>query len=219
MDVEPRWPKKGDNPFLVKAADLSSPTWAALHWLESLNVDDSFLADAFKEAGDKVIRELSRGERYEHAERFFLPIAYLYRHSLELRMKKVISLAIELQLIEKEKKLSGILRGHNLHRLWNCVKKVAKAYWPNGPQEDLNAAGRIIQEFHNIDKSGQNLRYSKDLSGHSSLEKLPESVELTHLQDVFNAIFNFLHGCETGLAYEIEMRSEMLSDFCDDVYG
>lgn len=58
-----RWPKKGANPFLVKSADPNSPTWASLHWLASLNIDDSFFATAFKEAGHKIIKELSRAQR------------------------------------------------------------------------------------------------------------------------------------------------------------
>jgi hypothetical protein len=90
MDQAARWPKKGDNPFLAAAADLSSSTWAALHWLASRNVGDSFLAQSFKEAGDKIVKELSHGEDLEHGEKFFLPIAYLYRHSLELKMKGII---------------------------------------------------------------------------------------------------------------------------------
>ena len=165
MDQETRWPKKGDNPFLTAAADLSSSTWAALHWLASRNVGDSFLAQSFKEAGDKIIKELSRGEDREHGEKFFLPIAYLYRHSLELKMKTVIRQGIRLQLVEKNKKISDVLGRHNLFRIWGAVKRVLQAYWPDGPQDDLDAAEQIIVKFHEIDKSGQNLRYSRDQSG------------------------------------------------------
>jgi len=36
MDEEFRWPNKGDNPFLVTAVELGSPTWASLSWLASM---------------------------------------------------------------------------------------------------------------------------------------------------------------------------------------
>lgn len=219
MDDEFRWPKKGDNPFLVKAVEPNSPTWASLHWLASLKVDDSFFAKAFKEAGDKIVRELTRDEDSQHPDMFFMPIAYLYRHSLELKMKEIVRLGIKLELLKEDKKVPDVLGGHSLHQLWNLVRKIAEAYWPDGSQNDLNAAERIIQELHNIDKSGQSLRYSKDLSGKSTLEKLPDSVQLTHLQDVFQAIFNFLDGCEAGLDHAIEMRNEMLSYYGDDNFG
>ena len=125
MDREPRWPKKGDNPFLATTADLSSSTWAALHWLASRNIGDSFLAQSFKEAGDKIVKELSRGEDSEHGEKFFLPIAYLYRHSLELKMKGIVRQGIRLQLVKKNKKISDVLGRHNLFRIWGAVKRVS----------------------------------------------------------------------------------------------
>ena len=214
-----RWPKKGDNPFLVKAADPNSPTWTSLHWLASWQVDDSFFASAFKDAGDKIVKELDRGEDFQHPDMFFLPVAYLYRHSLELKMKEVIKLGIRLELIEQDEKLSSALKDHKLHHLWNYVRKTIEGHWPDSPKEDLNAAGRIVQEFHNIDKSGQGLRYSKNLSGESTLEALPQSVQLTHLQDVFEAIFNFLDGCETGLDDAIDMRNELLNYYSDDFFS
>jgi len=216
MDDEFRWPKKGDNPFLVKAVDPDSPTWASLHWLASLRVDDSFFARAFKEAGDKIVGELTRANTFQHADMFFMPIAYLYRHSLELKMKEIVRRGIGLELIPKDEKTSEALEDHNLHQLWNFIKKVVEAHWPDGSKNDIDATGRIVQEFHNIDKSGQSLRYSKDLSGRSTLDKLPKSVQLTHVRDVFEAVFNFFDGCEAGLDHAIEMRNEMLDYYGED---
>jgi len=219
MDEKTRWPKKGDNPFLARSADPSSPTWASLHWFASLKVDDAFFATAFKQAGDKIIKELSRGEDPRHCDRLFMPIAYLYRHSMELKMKEIIRLGIRLELIEKDERLTDVLKDHNLHHLWNSVRIVVEAYWPDGSQNDLNAAERIVQEFHQIDKSGQILRYSKDQAGNSTLEKLPKSVQLTHLQEVFEAVFNLLDGCEAGLDHAMDIRNEMLSYYHNDLPG
>lgn len=213
MDEELRWPKKGDNPFLVKGADPKSPTWTSLRWLTSLDVDDTFFAHAFKEAADKIINELSRGDDPWHPDKFFMPIAYLYRHGLELQLKQLIKMGITLEFIKRDDNVSAALVDHKLHQLWNIARKIIEYYWPEGPKEDVNAAGRIIQEFHNIDKSGQILRYSEDVSGKKTLGCLPESVQLTHLKDVMDAVFNFLEGCQAGLHHELEMRNEMLSEF------
>jgi hypothetical protein len=97
--------------------------------------------------------------------------------------------------------------------------KLLKAIGLMTIKNDLNAAGRIIQEFHNIDKSGQNLRYSKNRNGNYTLKDMPESVELTHLKDVFEAVFNFLDECEMGLSEAVDMRNEILSEFSSDHYG
>lgn len=218
MDEEYRWPMKGDNPFLVKAIDPNSPTWASIHWLSSLNFDDSFFGSAFKEAGDKIIKELSRGEDWQPPDQFFLPIAYLYRHGLELKLKNLIRMGMELNYIESGDNVLTTLKFHNLHQLWNYVRIIIEKSWPEGQKKDINAAGRIIQEFHKIDKSGQNLRYSEDKSGNKTLEKLPKFVQLTHLQDVINAVFNFLDGCEAGLDHELETRNDMKDYYCDNDY-
>ncbi len=212
MNEEIRWPKKGDNPFLVKCADPNSPTWASLHWLVSLNINDSFFANAFKEAADKIIKELSRGEEPWNHDTIFMPIAYLYRHSLELKMKHLIEMGINLDLLEKDEKVSSALKSHKLYQLWNYVRQVVERNWPEGPKEDLNAAERIIQEFHNIDKTGQSLRYSEDSSGKKSLDGFPKFVQLTDLNDVVDAVFNLLEGCEAGFDHALEIRNDMLRD-------
>jgi len=200
LTKEYRWPKKGDDPFLAKSADPNSPTWASLQWLVSMRVDDTLLADAFKEAGDKVVEELSRGKEGEHPDMYFLPIAYLYRHALQLKMKRIIRLGIKLYLVELDENLEASLEKHKLHQLWNFTREVIEGYWPKSAKEDLNAAGKIVQEFHKIDKSGQRLRYTKDKDGKSTLAVLPESVQLTHLRDVFEAVFNYLDSIEAGLS-------------------
>ena len=159
MEEDFRWPKKGDDPFLVKAIEPNSPTWVSLKWLASLKVDDSFFATAFKEAGDKIIKELSRGEDSLEPDKFFMPISYLYRHSLELKIKQLIRLGIKLDLLKQDKKVSSALESHKLHPLWNYARKIVEEYFTGDQKEDLDAAEKIIQEFHKIDKSGQNLRY------------------------------------------------------------
>ncbi len=211
MDDAHRRPKRGDNLFLVKTVEPDSPTWAALHFLASLSINDSFLAEAFKEAGDRIVEDLVRANTYEPAHKFFMPIAYLYRHSLELKMKEVVRLGIDLQLIPDDEKTAKTLVDHNLHKLWNLVRKAVEAYWPNDPDSDVGSAERIVLEFHKIDETGQNLRYSKDKSGKNTIDGLPKTVQLTHVKGVFEAIFNFLDGVEGGFNHAIEVRNEMSS--------
>lgn len=208
MEENFRWPKKGDNPFRVKFADRNSPTWASPHWLSFQDFNDSFLAGAFKEAGDKIIKELSRGEDTTHPDKFFIPIGYLYRHSLELKMKHLIRLGIKLGLTKEDEKLSSVLKIHNLCKLWNYVKNILEKHWPDGPKKDINAVEGVIQKFHKIDKSGQNLRYSKNSSMENTLKSLPESVQLMSMQNIFDATFRLLSGCTDALENELELIQE-----------
>jgi hypothetical protein len=193
-----RWPKKGDDPFLTKYSDPKSPTFIYLDWLTSAQISDSLIASAFKDAADKIINELRRKSR-NHPDIYFFPIMYLYRHCLELKIKEIIRLGIRLLLIEKDDKAIKTLNGHKLHPLWNLARCVIQSYWNNTPKNDIDATGRIIQEFHKIDKSGQLFRYARDTSGKNRHNQMPESIELIHVKDIFDAAYNFLDGCEAGL--------------------
>jgi len=98
MKLEFAWPRKGDHPFIEGNFESQSPTWVDLKWLEGY-LNDSVMADAFRESGDKIIKDLERKENPRHSDVLFMPIAYLYRHSLELQMKQVIRLGIRVGAI------------------------------------------------------------------------------------------------------------------------
>ncbi len=209
-----RWPQKGDNPFLVKIANLRSPTWASLKWLTtSFNVDDSSLALAFKECADKIINDLEQGTNYKHPDIYFIPIGYLYRHSLELKMKQIIRLALNLDLIKKDKKIIECLEGHSLHPLWNYVKISTVKFWPEGPKHELDAVEKTIQSFHKLDKSGQNLRYTKNSKGQPTLKNLPDSIDLVHCRDVFDGVFNLLDGCQDAFDDAFQTMCDVARDY------
>lgn len=152
MDIKIRWPKKGDRPFIP--GNPMSPTWASIRWLSALDINDSIFSMAFKEAGDKIVKEIFRDEDGIPADIYFMPVAYLYRHSLELKLKEIIRLGCDLALLEREKKLLSVLKNHSLHPLWNYVRKIIEKHWPNDETSDLDKAWLIIQEFHKIDKDG-----------------------------------------------------------------
>ncbi len=215
MDVkfEIRWPSKGDNPFPSKSENPNSKTWCSLDWMANFNIDDSSYAEAFKSAGDKIISELARGEDVIHPDMYFFPIVYLYRHCLELKMKEIIRLGAVLELISQSKKMQEVLDSHNLHALWNKVKATITKYWPNGPKDELLSAEKIILDFHKVDEDGQTVRYSRDKKGNRTIDQMPSSVQLLNLKDVFEAIYNFLDGCEEGLEDGRQTRNEMMQDF------
>ncbi len=197
MDEEFRWPKKGDILFPKNAFDPHSPTWVNLEWLAGWVYDDSLYAQGFKEAGDKIIKELSRGEDGRHPDMFFIPIAYLYRHSLELSMKQIIGLGVGLEFIAEDEGVRYALKHHDLNKLWYYVRKIAEE---GSAQDELDAVGRVIQAFHAIDKSGQNLRYSKKLSGEKTIKDYPQFVRLDELQKVVAGVFNFLQAGDSYLS-------------------
>lgn len=212
--TEAPWPKRGDNPFKVTGPDLRSSTWTSLRWLAGTWFDDSALSDAFKTVADKAICELKRGEDIRHPDALFLPIAYLHRHSIELKLKALINTGLQLKLEELTEKTQECLTGHSIHNLWTIVRRMLKTFWPNGPDADLNAAEGIVVAFHKIDRSGQKLRYTRDLQGNQTLSDLPESSDLLHVQSTLEALHNMLAGCQGDFSDALDNLNDMRSNYC-----
>ena len=118
-----RWPKAGDNPFLVAGSDENRSTLANLGWLLHFRTDDSMLAEGFKEAADMIVQKLQRGKNSKHPDIYFFPVAYLYRHSFELQMKDLLRLALKLKLIENSGPLERAMQDHRLAGLWHHATK------------------------------------------------------------------------------------------------
>ena len=209
MTSELRRPKKGDNPFFTKSKDYYTKTWVNIAWFRSfpkINTQ-SHIADAFKESGDIIINDLKINKYHSHPDKYFFPIAYLYRHAIELKLKCLIKIGIDLGLLTKDNRIIDSLKKHELYKLWNYAKEAIVKFWPDGTKSDLQIVESIIQQLHNIDPSGQNLRYIKNISGENTLEKMPDSIELLTFQEVIDGLYNFLKDCQFGFEAEEEARA------------
>ena len=94
-----------------------SPTWIYLH---GVRFEDHDYAAAYREAKDRLVRQLTRDRRIHFSPDLFMPILYLYRHSLELELKNLLRFGSG--LLHGDEKLSNALGQHNLYDLWNYVK-------------------------------------------------------------------------------------------------
>ena len=170
---------------------------------------DALLADAFKKSADAILSQIEASKISEHPDIYFFTISYLYRHAIELYLKQLIQHGIELSILGEDEKLKEIIGNHKLYPLWNKTRKVLEEVWPEGDQNDLKNAERLIQEFHEIDETGQNLRYLRDKQGNPTTEKLPERVDLKVLRETCNGLFSFLDSCDAGLSAFIDSQNDM----------
>ena len=196
------WPGKNDKAF---TEGVYGPTQACLEWLQHCEIDWA-MAEGFKEAADKVVDDLASGTNLEHPDKFFFPVACLYRHGLELYLKDLIHDGMELGIIEEDNEIQELLNSHNLHVLWYRVRFVLEEVWPDGDRDDLTSVERIILQFHCVDPSGQRTRYSKDKKGKSYSERLPQRVDLKQLKKVAEGLFTFLSACKHGLGEAMDWQ-------------
>lgn len=194
------WPSADDVAF------ASGPGFrnADVSWLRRV-VDDEALADGFKRMGDYAVAALEQGIETSH-ERVFLPIAYAYRHSIELALKSLLRRAEQLELADD---VAAVLGGHDLGTLWARVRQALEKFFAGDDPAPLLAAERIVLEFTRLDPSGQSFRYARDKKNRSQLESAPSHVDLIELKRVMAGLSNFLDGCASSFGVAIDNLNEM----------
>lgn len=197
------WPHRGQKPFLPGESPYTN---CDLKWLSILSSGEALMAEGFKLAADRVVESLESGSDRRHPDQYFYPVAYLYRHFLELEMKCVYTDAMRLL---REKPDRSLLTSHNLYQLWDSTRAVLERLFPEEPKGTLADTGRIIEQFHALDKTGQAFRYSTDTKGRPHLKKAPRMVDLANLRNVVACLAAFFDGVDGALGALYDARHMM----------
>ena len=140
-------------------------------------------AEVFKAGADRLIEvRLSKTYR-EDRDVMLLPIVYLYRHAIEVRLKEIIRLGIARKFFEKSE----------VENLWTQVRRLLDDCFAKEDPAPTDAVGEIIMEIHEADPFDQAFRYDRDRDGKPHRhETLPDAMGVEHLRDVTNAVWNYL---------------------------
>jgi hypothetical protein len=158
---------------------------------------ENTIANGFKEAADAVIAHASENPR--HPDQFLFPVGFLYRHALEVKLKRICRMAATLHNVTPP---SGLLHQHGLAQLWRFAKPLIVQTWPKARPEDvaeLDFAERVIDEFDQIDSNAQAFRYVTDRKGKENLTAFPDQVTLEHIQQTISTVYELLDGIDMGL--------------------
>lgn len=200
------WPGNKDKVF-----EEITPREPPPHWMDIFS-RDNYLPNVYKESADMIVGHIEKGEIQGNTSIFISPIAYLYRHSFELSLKKIISQGIELEILELDDNLKDLLGNHKLYPLWNKVRMVLEDIWPDGDKNDLANVERVIQQFHTVDESGQVFRYATDKDG-NPIDKHSITVDFSAMKKCCDNLFSFFRACEAGLDVAIDSLNDMRSDY------
>jgi hypothetical protein len=165
-------PRRGDKAF-AGVTDVEM----GMTFLRVIGFDRSY-AEGFKGAADTLVESILCDDIHLRFQ-MVIPACYLYRHYLELEMKYILITAGKLKIMTLT---DEDLETHELYPLWNLTRKVITTVVPAEPKVNLSAMEAIIQEFHCIDRSGQELRYHKRTDGKESLQKLEDDFSLANLR-------------------------------------
>ncbi len=203
------WPRKGDKAF------RPSVTSANRSQIEAFVMPSAgAYLFGFQRAADMVVDAAKNDD--QNPDALIFPVAYLYRHHLELTLKELVRLGAHVGVIATSTECLSdscpccghvtevtrdVLSQHNLHKLWNKAKQLIDAVWPNSPDDDLKVVEQVILEFHNLDPSGQAFRYARDKDGEPHLQDAPRRIDLDNLKAAVDTISGFLDAAYGGIEY------------------
>jgi hypothetical protein len=136
------------------------------------------------------------------------PMAFLWRHHLELVLKDIIALGRRLA-----GEPWGFPLGHGLMKLWREARPhIIQCGDPNAPE--LANVEANLREFEQVDPGADGFRYPFNGDRDTrSLDGVPDKVNLQVLQDSMEALANFFEGVRSELSSRLDYLAEMEAEY------
>lgn len=159
------------------------------------------VAEKYKEAADTLAAAAVKGEVI--LDRAILPIAFLYRHVLELLIKDIIFTS---RCIEDED--NDYPQHHNLKDLWAEVMRLLKKHYGKEFPKELDYMQNIIDDFHAHDPWSISFRYPTDKKGNPTQGTFWR-IDINNFCEVMNRVYSLLSCISGDLGQKLDSMSYM----------
>jgi hypothetical protein len=202
-------PRKEDILFRADTSDAMANACLNYTWSP-----ESFYTEGYRVAARSLANQVL--ETCRDQDILVFPIVYLYRHHLELILKRLIVLGSSIL----ERKLSEVeirhLEKHRLDLLWNNFRPVLDAVckevgWKTPSQEDVEGVNSYIRQLTEVDPESQSFRYALSKKGVPSVPHL-KHINIRVLAEGMERLAYFLEGIEAGLDHLEEAKNEMRAE-------
>jgi len=202
---ETPWPEKGDKLF-----DSGDDWWhnACLNYGSD---DWELFIGGYKKAGNVLVDYIK--ETRSDQDFLIFPIVFVYRHYLELRLKKLIK---DCNLLFDEQQ--NFPQVHDLSKLWVDCRRLLEKLEPKVEQKDLDAVDEDIHQFCEVDPSSVSFRYPVNKEGDKSLPKDLRYINVRNLSDVMEKLSGFFEAGEMMVSVYLDYKHDMERDFNNN-YG
>lgn len=161
---------------------------------------------AYKDAADILVQHIE-SINYRRDDLVY-PIMFLYRHFLELVIKKlIIKATVYDQDIKLPKKFYNL---HQLDKLWSiCEEYLLKALpdLTDKDKDDFEEIDRIIKEFCTRDKYSTEFRYSDDKGSGLSIQPNTQ-FPITVIREIIWKIYSILD--EKNFYFDFSQEQELM---------
>ena len=142
------------------------------------------------------------------------PIIFLYRHHVELMLKRIIRripYLIDSRLTEAQKQH---LKKHRLDLLWRDLRimlpSVCKAAgWEEIDTKHIEGIDEYICQLSELDADSFSFRYSHSKKGKQLLPRNLKNINLRHFGDLMGRLANYLYGMDEAVSWLFDTKAEI----------
>ncbi|MGL4602787.1 MAG: hypothetical protein ACRCU9_01470 [Iodobacter sp.] len=167
-------------------------------------------AAGYKEAADLLVNSVE--ERRAGQDTLVYPVLFLYRQYLELALKDLIRMAMQLTDIEGD-----FPKHHKINHLWETCHKLLLSIEPDDSVVELKEIGRLICDFSKVDPTSMAFRYPEDKDGNPSLPGITH-INLRNVREVIAKISVILTGAGCQIANYLQLKASMESEYGAGMY-
>jgi hypothetical protein len=162
----------------------------------------------YRQAAEHLVQTVLANRR--EGDFLIYPIVFLYRHHLELALKRIIDCVpwiLKRDLTDCEKKHLG---GHKLDLLWNDLEPIFVAVceavnWNKPDLADLEGARHYFGQLTTLDPYSMSFRYWKTKDGKPALPTSLNSLEIHHFSQMMGRLADFIEGLDAATTAAGEM--------------
>jgi hypothetical protein len=156
-------------------------------------------AEGYRRAAERLFMSL-QDDRFD-LDLIIYPTVFLYRHWLELRLKRIIDEGR--QLLQEGR---GFPERHEIHLLWPVAKDILRSIWPNDPPE-YRLIDSVAKDFEVFDRRSESFRYPLNRHGVNDLEEISH-INIRLFVETMASVANFLDGASSAISdYLSDLRS------------
>ena len=159
---------------------------------------ENLYATGFKAIADLGVETFRTSRDFKYRGGWLFPIAFLYRHYLELQLKNILLAAKKLGLVAQ-----ASTGDHDLATLWRETRLAFVAANWNDPDE-LDAVEAVILDMDRADHSSQEFRYPTTKGGKSSLGDAPDKISIVNMQETIEGVATILDDFYSYLLSELD---------------
>jgi hypothetical protein len=207
--IEYPWPKLGERVF-DSDGEVHTTVSVTMLW------DGRWLgyAEGYRRAAGRLVQQYVTGGFNEDHSYIGYPVAFLYRHALELRIKHVLLLGNA--LIGSPLDFTD---RHDLVGLWSECEAVLRQLWSAGQDEDFAAITDQIAQFSEVDPDGFRFRYpvttARSGSRQPSLDSTFREFGLRTFAERMEGLIGFFDGAETGIMEALDAKQREAAEYAN----